>query len=915
MSDNDVPVDPAEVPVFTGNLEVLDAKVKALYKDGEKLSDKAGDVHVTFGGLSAYYEAPEAEQLFASTLPMVGKADSLHLDVSDVASALGTYSETVNPLADRLDSLKREAEAFRAMAAADPDWREDGDKVDENNNRRTEIAKVWGDFMAAEVACQNAIVALVGGTGLKMNGKPGQEGYYGYTGDVLSQAEELPWGKPVEESVPWYQSYEYGGDFVVGFAVDGVWGTIKGLGTLLGFSGGDAAEQAWIGLGKLATGLAVMALPGTGAAVAALPDSKFKSWVNDSQKAVVETGKALIAYDQWDTQPGRAAGATTFNVVTTVFTGGATGAAAGAGKAGAIAKTLSLAGKGARVVDPMTYVVKGAGLGISKIGNTIAALRGIGNIAIPPLPENAVILPDGARLLDNGSIHLPDGTPVPRGAIELPDGRITAPEGAPVVPRDAIPVTVKSGTKTIDGFLLKDGRIVDGRMNTIQKADAAPTDIVDRAAARAAGGPPPPSPGGTPQLVGGGGRARAPPGDGVPGGAARMDLESPTGRGAGSGGGVADNATGGGTRAGGGSDDLIRGSSGGHEPPIGGRGTGPGGGPLDDLGRAGDDTNPPVHNADNGAGAGDNAPQAARERTPEEQKQIIEEQIRKANDPDQSWFEKFYRSDGHRQSIKTLDENGNALPILAKDSNGNWIPRDSLPSKPGAKSTLDPGSPFTRDSVPDGEIGHLDDAAKNRHVANALTDAERVFKKDSSAENLAALNRAQNDFDAAMPGRPNNSSIAEALGEQAAMRHVIPQAFPDAQWIDLPKTPNGANMFDQLYRLDDGTLVIAEAKAPHSNPIWRKGVGPGSEGWMVQQGTRPYVRTIIAEMRKNPGLIAKDNLGNTILDSAGRPVTNRSIALQLMDALDNGKLKYVMVKAAENPGTYAGAKLEHFDIG
>ncbi|MBV7699335.1 hypothetical protein, partial [Streptomyces sp. TRM70350] len=53
--------------------------------------------------------------------------------------------------------------------------------------------------------------------------------------------------------------------------------------------------------------------------------------------------------------PARAAGAVTFNVLTTVFTGGAGAGVAGAGKAGAVARVL---GTTARAIDPMTYTVQ-----------------------------------------------------------------------------------------------------------------------------------------------------------------------------------------------------------------------------------------------------------------------------------------------------------------------------------------------------------------------------------------------------------------------------------------------------------------------------------------------------------------------------------------------------------------------------
>ncbi|NJP17571.1 hypothetical protein HCJ95_25740, partial [Streptomyces thermoviolaceus subsp. thermoviolaceus] len=129
--------------------------------------------------------------------------------------------------------------------------------------------------------------------------------------------------------------------------------------------------------------------PGVGAAFWTLPDDKLPSWIRDSRTAMKETGKALVAWDEWGKNPARAAGAVTFNVLTTVFTGGAGGAAAGAGKAGAAARAISLAGKAGHFIDPMTYIAKGAGAGLSKIGDITKGLRGVGNIDIPTLPDNA----------------------------------------------------------------------------------------------------------------------------------------------------------------------------------------------------------------------------------------------------------------------------------------------------------------------------------------------------------------------------------------------------------------------------------------------------------------------------------------------------------------------------------------------
>ncbi|KOX02501.1 hypothetical protein ADK65_07680, partial [Streptomyces sp. NRRL B-1140] len=126
-----------------------------------------------------------------------------------------------------------------------------------------------------------------------------------------------------------------------------------------------------------------------------------------------------VAWDEWGKNPARAAGAVTFNVLTTVFTGGAGGAAAGAGKAGAVAKALSVAGKAGRVIDPMTYIAKGAGAGLSKIGDITKGLKGVGTIDIPTLPDGSVHLPDGHQLAPNGNLITPNGTidatPAPQG--------------------------------------------------------------------------------------------------------------------------------------------------------------------------------------------------------------------------------------------------------------------------------------------------------------------------------------------------------------------------------------------------------------------------------------------------------------------------------------------------------------------
>ncbi|MFG2291140.1 hypothetical protein ACGFOU_34325 [Streptomyces sp. NPDC048595] len=80
----------------------------------------------------------------------------------------------------------------------------------------------------------------------------------------------------------------------------------------------------------------------------------------------------------------RAAGAVTFSVIAAIFTRGGA-AVSGTGKAATAAKAVSIAGKVGHAIDPMTYVFKGAGAGISKIGDVVAHLR------IPSMPRSCPV--------------------------------------------------------------------------------------------------------------------------------------------------------------------------------------------------------------------------------------------------------------------------------------------------------------------------------------------------------------------------------------------------------------------------------------------------------------------------------------------------------------------------------------------
>ncbi|MEC4569609.1 hypothetical protein [Streptomyces virginiae] len=936
MSGN-APVDPAEVPVFTGDLAVLDAKVKLISSGGATVSTKASDVHTSFGGLQAFYQAPEADQLFATTKPVSDLGLKLSTDMCTIAGALGTYSRDAAPVIKKLENLKAEAAAFREKTDKDSKWREDGDLIDENLDRRNEIAEVWAEFQEVERAAYAKIVALVGGKPLRVNDGSNAKDMYGYDAEAMKQSKSLPWGDAVEESIPAWQIWEHAWEFGKGIVVDGIWGTLKGLGGLVGLQGWDVFKQSWTGLAKLGTGLAISTIPGVGPLFLAAPDDKLPSWLRDSRTAMKETGKALLAWDQWGSNPSRAAGAVTFNVVTTIFTGGAGGAASGAGKAGAVAKTLSFAGKAGRAIDPMTYIFKGAGAGFSKIGDVMAGLRGMGKVEVPNINlDGAVALPEGAIHLPDGAIHLPSGSAVPDGAIKLPDGNIKLPEGTTTLP----PGTVKLPVDGPPKFMDLEGNIYKADGSLDQSGTAArqePTPEADSGVPRTeAPKTDTPSTARVPEreLVGVGARggddvirvgsdisdplhtldngprgADHTPGghagDHTPGGHApdnmprndlnnpggpRPDSPTPTGAthpdGPGSGATHPDGPGSGATHA-----DGPGGTGGTHPvgPGTNGLPDSPGTGGVDDATRAGDDAPDSGPHQPGDLRYGEGSTEWV-QRTPEQAKYWHDEHVRLANENEAWRLQHYEATRGHRLDADRIVD-GQRLPKLTEGTSPKWLATDDLPSADREYYRLPP-KPVDVSSVRTHVSPKLDELADTHQKYLELGDAQRAYDKAKTPENLATLDAAKD----AMGDVPNNTKVGEKLGEGAAKLHVIPAEFTKPKWIELMDTGHGARRFDQLYRLDDGTgdFLIVEAKAPGGELAWRQGAGPHAN-MKVKQGTIEYVRTILEEMKARGG-------------------EDKKIAEQMIPALRRKKVQYVMVQANKHTGTYAGAELNYFDL-
>ncbi|MFG2619057.1 hypothetical protein ACGFXC_15750 [Streptomyces sp. NPDC048507] len=458
MTDH-VPINPCTIPQFTGDLDALQQDHTAITAAAGTFRDAGSNVDSEFQGLSAFYSAPEAAQLFATTKPVKTDSDFFADQLESAAKALGEYITEARPIVAQLKTLQAKATTFNNKISGDEHWKDDGDKIDENNDLIHDVNAAVSAFWAAERTCANKIRALYCGAPLTADDGSHGANMYGYKGEDLNKAQDLPWGSQLEETHRWYEVGHWVKSFVWdGLIVDGIWGTIRGLGTLVGVDGWDKAGQAWTGLAKLATGLAIMSVPGMSTAFWMADDKDLPGWIRDSRTAVKETGKALVAWDEWGKNPARAAGAVTFNVLTTVFTGGAGTAA----KAGGVAKVLSVAGKAGRLIDPITYIGKAGSLAKIKIGDLFANL-GKADGAFPklddviwkdlpkadapgvtfPHPEDTVRLPDDAlgrpqyfdkttnQLLDHQGVPKQDLTSVPKGS-DHPLAEVPKHEPVPV---------------------------------------------------------------------------------------------------------------------------------------------------------------------------------------------------------------------------------------------------------------------------------------------------------------------------------------------------------------------------------------------------------------------------------------------------------------------------------------------------
>ncbi|GGQ71392.1 hypothetical protein [Couchioplanes azureus] len=352
-------IKPEAIPEFGGDLGAVETHAAALKSAGGTFRTTGQNVHSTWQGLSAFYDAPEAAQLFGMTAQVQTGADAVADDIEEVGAALAQYAATVRPIANRLTALKGEAGAFVSSIDGDDDWREDGDKVNRNNQLISQVDTQVAALMAAERETANRINRLYGGPQWTVDDGSDKAHAYGFDAGQLPGDAERPWGKSEEKDEPWYvdtwNAVWSGGKGVV---VDGLWGDVKGLFGLINPFDWDTFSASWGGLWTLTGGLIFDT------------ENSFKAWK--------EFGKSFLAWDEWSKDPARAFGNVLYNVVTLPLAAAKVGTLGKAGKGAAAGADAGKAADAAKAGNAAADAGKVGDLG--KLGDDLGNVADVGKV-------------------------------------------------------------------------------------------------------------------------------------------------------------------------------------------------------------------------------------------------------------------------------------------------------------------------------------------------------------------------------------------------------------------------------------------------------------------------------------------------------------------------------------------------------
>ncbi|MEJ8645117.1 hypothetical protein WKI68_35735 [Streptomyces sp. MS1.HAVA.3] len=402
-------IDVGKIPTFTGNLATLETHAAALKTTASGIRGTGRDVHNAFQALDPVYDAPEQEELLNSTIPVRDKADAFATKLESVSGALTSFASTARPLVDKMKQLRIDAEKFVADNKDDEDWQQDQGKIDENARLVREVGVTWVAFQGVERDAANKITTLVGGTHFVVDDGSHKAGMYGFKESDVKDAKETPWGTADEREytglrAAWEWTKDNVGGGLKGFFVDGVWGTLKGLGNMINVFDMDTFKKTWSGIGDVFAGVSGYIITPYDWAMDKMFGPVDHSDREKSKAALRNFGKSLVAWDEWDKDPARAGGTVVFNVLT--IGAGSFLKLGRAGKLGVGSEIATAVGKAGVLVDPMSYLGKAANVTKIKVGDFMEGLK-----------ASRAGVDDMARNMPGGtSPHPTDTTAPPAGA-------------------------------------------------------------------------------------------------------------------------------------------------------------------------------------------------------------------------------------------------------------------------------------------------------------------------------------------------------------------------------------------------------------------------------------------------------------------------------------------------------------------
>jgi hypothetical protein len=153
-------IDPATIPRIDGDMAALTAHADGLTRTGIAIADTGERVHSTWQQLAAVYIAPEANELFAVTGPVMSISASVGEDIGDAAAALRAYAGETATIQTRLEALRAQAVDLVAAASAAQDESTIVTLEDRSAELSAAVAVQIAEWEAAQRRCANAVRQL-----------------------------------------------------------------------------------------------------------------------------------------------------------------------------------------------------------------------------------------------------------------------------------------------------------------------------------------------------------------------------------------------------------------------------------------------------------------------------------------------------------------------------------------------------------------------------------------------------------------------------------------------------------------------------------------------------------------------------------------------------------------------------------